>query len=237
MAKDIGFENTAGPDGHQAVAFRSQSDKSVLYNCHFDGYQDTLYTHAERQYYRDCLISGTVDFIFGNAAALFQNCQIVIRKPSSNQQNIVTAHGSKNENEVTAYVLHNCTITGEPGLVPEDNPSYLGRPWKEYARTVYLQSQIDSVIHPDGWMPWQGAPQNSDHCFYLEVDNRGPGADKAKRVVWKGIKPQMTLEDAEQMYTVENFFHSRQKAADDGMWPQSTAVPISGILPPATQNA
>lgn len=230
IAKDIGFENTAGAEGHQAVAFRSQSDKSVLYNCHFDGYQDTLYAHTQRQFYRDCTISGTVDFIFGDSISIFQNCKMVIRKPLPNQQNIVTAHGSKMVGASTVFVLQNCTITADPLLVPfiEKNPSYLGRPWKPYARTIVMQSYIDTVIHPDGWLPWPSEPDSINTCMYSEIDNRGPGADKSKRVKWPGVKT-MSLEDA-NLYTVDAKFHEQT-------WPQDTGVPvIEGLLPP-TQGA
>ncbi|THG21037.1 hypothetical protein TEA_020522 [Camellia sinensis var. sinensis] len=91
IARDITFRNTAGPQNHQAVALRSGSDLSVFYRCGFEGYQDTLYVHSQRQFYRECNIYGTVDFIFGNAAVVLQNCKIYARKPMSGQQNTVTA--------------------------------------------------------------------------------------------------------------------------------------------------
>lgn len=224
MAKDIGFENSAGPEGHQAVAFRSQSDKSVLYKCRFDGYQDTLYAHTDRQYYRECTISGTVDFIFGNAAVVFQKCKILVRKPMEHQQNIVTAHGSKDTNEVTAFVFMNSKIVAEPSLVPlaEKNPTYLGRPWKAFARTIFIQTGIDGFVHPDGWMPWQNEPDSIRTCFYAEIDSRGLGANKSKRVTWPGVK-NLTLQDAKDKYTTKNFFH-------EDVWPKSTGVPVSGLL-------
>ncbi|KAK8338703.1 hypothetical protein V6Z12_A09G269200 [Gossypium hirsutum] len=81
MAKDIGFDNSTGPEGHQAVAFRATADRVIMFNCHFTGYQDTLYAHRERQLYTNCLITGTVDFIFGDAASIFQNCMLIVRKP------------------------------------------------------------------------------------------------------------------------------------------------------------
>jgi len=91
--RGIGVENTAGAKNHQAVALRVQSDQSVFFECRFDGYQDTLYTHTSRQYYRDCTITGTIDFIFGNAQVVFQNCLIQVRKCMDNQQNIITSLG------------------------------------------------------------------------------------------------------------------------------------------------
>ena len=219
MAKDVGFENTAGPEGHQAVAFRSQSEQSVLYNCHFDGYQDTLYAQTHRQFYRDCTISGTVDFIFGDATAIFQNCVMVVRKPMANQQNIVTAHGSTKPNEDTVYVLQNCTITAEPALVPliSENPTYLGRPWKAYARTIILQSQIDGLVHPDGWMPWENSPDSINTCYYSEIDNRGPGAAKDRRVKWPGVKNLDIVTG--NMYSLEVLFKG-------GDWVKRSGVPF-----------
>ncbi|KAL2491979.1 putative pectinesterase/pectinesterase inhibitor 13 [Abeliophyllum distichum] len=90
MAQSLGFRNTAGPEKHQPVALRVQADRSVFLHCRMEGYQDTLYSQTHRQFYRSCYITGTVDFIFGDAAAIFQNCMIYVRKPMDNQQNIVT---------------------------------------------------------------------------------------------------------------------------------------------------
>ncbi|KAL5782247.1 hypothetical protein ACOSP7_007276 [Xanthoceras sorbifolium] len=189
IAKDMGFENSAGAIKHQAVALRVQADKSVFYNCQMDGYQDTLYVHAHTQFYRDCTISGTIDFIFGDAAAVFQNCKMVIRKPLDNQSCIVTAQGRNNSRSATGIVLQNCIITGDPAYLPVKNvnKAYLGRPWKEYSRTIIMQSQIDDIIQPEGWLPWMG-DFALNTCWYGEYGNRGPGAVQTGRVTWKGIK-------------------------------------------------
>jgi len=189
IAKNIGFENSAGAIKHQAVALRVSADMSIFYNCSMDGYQDTLYTHAKRQFYRDCTISGTIDFVFGDAAAVFQNCKFLVRKPLDNQQCIVTAQGRKEPRQPSALILQNCSITAAPELIPFKSQfkSYLGRPWKEYSRTIILESFIDDLIQPAGWLPWLGDFALKT-CFYTEFNNRGPGSSTAQRVVWRGIK-------------------------------------------------
>ncbi|KAK1316611.1 putative pectinesterase/pectinesterase inhibitor 28 [Acorus calamus] len=224
IAKDIGFENSAGPEKHQAVALRVQSDMSVFYNCQMDGYQDTLYAHTNRQFYRDCVISGTVDFIFGNSPVVFQNCKIVVRKPLDNQQNTITAQGRKDRREPTALILHNCTIVADPEYYPvrKKLPTYLGRPWKEYSRTFVMQSQIDDLVRPEGWQPWFG-DFALNTCFYAEFDNRGPGAGVTGRVKWRGVKT-ISWEHA-QKFTVEHFIQGTR-------WLPVTNVPyIPGLLP------
>ncbi|KAJ7011476.1 hypothetical protein NC653_001800 [Populus alba x Populus x berolinensis] len=105
FARDIKFINTAGAEMHQAVAFRSGSDMSVLFRCAFDGFQDTLYAHSNRQFYRDCDITGTVDFMFGNAAVVFQNCNIQPRQPLPNQFNTITAQEKKDPNQNTGISI------------------------------------------------------------------------------------------------------------------------------------
>ncbi|KAL0368199.1 UNVERIFIED_CONTAM: putative pectinesterase/pectinesterase inhibitor 21 [Sesamum calycinum] len=122
MAKDIGFENTAGAQGHQAVALRVSGDRAVFFNVHIDGYQDTLYAHTYRQYYRDCSISGTIDFIFGDALALFQNCKFVVRKPGPNQACMVTAQGRVDPRSLGATVIQNGDIVAEPALLQASPP-------------------------------------------------------------------------------------------------------------------
>ncbi|KAI3847644.1 hypothetical protein MKW92_007928 [Papaver armeniacum] len=177
MAKDIGFENTAGAANHQAVALRVSGDMSILYNVQIDGYQDTLYAHAKRQFYRDCTISGTVDFVFGNAVALFQNCKFIVRKPMENQANMVLASGRKTENDPGALILQDCTIQADPALFPvrKTLKSYLGRPWKAYARHVIMHTEIGDLIDPQGWHEWMGN-FGINTCYFVEFENTGPGA-------------------------------------------------------------
>ncbi|KAL0393273.1 UNVERIFIED_CONTAM: putative pectinesterase/pectinesterase inhibitor 21 [Sesamum radiatum] len=144
MAKDIGFENTAGAQGHQAVALRVSGDRAVFFNVHIDGYQDTLYAHTYRQYYRDCSISGTIDFIFGDALALFQNCKFVVRKPGPNQACMVTAQGRVDPRSLGATVIQNGDIVAEPALL-QASPPREGLPWPPME--VALKDHYHAIQH------------------------------------------------------------------------------------------
>ncbi|CAK8544460.1 unnamed protein product [Lathyrus sativus] len=187
IAKSMAFENTAGPDGHQAVALRNQGDMSAFVGCHILGYQDTLYVQTNRQFYRNCVISGTIDFIFGTSPTLIQQCMIIVRKPNMNQLNTITADGTTEKNMVTGIVIQDCQIVPEAQLFPVrfQIKSYLGRPWKAYSRTVVMESTIGDFIHPEGWFPWTGE-HFENTCYYAEYANTGPGADVSKRIKWKG---------------------------------------------------
>ncbi|XP_019085880.1 PREDICTED: probable pectinesterase/pectinesterase inhibitor 13 [Camelina sativa] len=190
MAQSMGFRNTAGPEGHQAVAIRVQSDRSIFLNCRFEGYQDTLYAYTHRQYYRSCVIIGTIDFIFGDAAAIFQNCNIFIRKGLPGQKNTVTAQGRVDKFQTTGFVVHNCKIAANEDLKPvkAEYKSYLGRPWKNYSRTIVMESTIEDVIDPVGWLRWQETDFAIDTLYYAEYKNKGPSGDTTSRVKWPGFK-------------------------------------------------
>ncbi|KAF1894263.1 hypothetical protein Lal_00004187 [Lupinus albus] len=223
VAIGVGFENSAGAIKHQAVALRVQADKSIFYKCRMDGFQDTLYVHALRQFYRDCIISGTIDFVFGDAVAVFQNCTFVVRKPMENQQCIVTAQGRKERYQPSGIVIQGGAIVSDPNYYPVrfDNKAYLARPWKNFSRTIFLDTYIGDLIQPEGYMPWQtdkGLPTNTETCFYAEVNNRGPGSDLAKRVKWQGVK-NLTPQIATDFYP-SKFFHG-----DD--WIRVTNIPYS----------
>jgi len=189
IAKNIGIANTAGAEKHQAVALKVQSDFSIFYNCSFDGYQDTLYAHTKRQFYRDCTISGTIDFVFGDSAAVFQSCTFVVRKPMDNQQCIVTAQGRKERRQPSAIILLNSKVVADPALYPVrfQRKVYLGRPWKEFSRTIIMKTHLDDLIQPEGWSPWLGN-FGINTCFYTEFQNVGPGSNTTQRVKWRGIK-------------------------------------------------
>ncbi|CAA7401164.1 unnamed protein product [Spirodela intermedia] len=219
MAIAMGFRNTAGAIKHQAVAIRVQSDRAIFLNCRMEGYQDTLYAQTHRQFYRGCVVAGTVDFIFGDAAAVFQNCVLVVRRPLDNQQNIVTAQGRIDRRESTGFVIQNCRFVADKKLALAGAApirSYLGRPWKEYSRTIIMESTIGDFIQPDGYMPWDGDFALKT-LYYGEYGNKGPGAGLSKRVAWPGFK---VIGKAEaQAYTVALFIQG-------GDWIRAAGVPV-----------
>lgn len=186
IARDITFENTAGPQKHQAVAYRSDSDLSVVYRCGIRGYQDSLYAHSMRQFYRECIITGTVDFIFGDSTSVFQSCRILTRKGLPNQKNTITAHGRKDIGEPTGFSIQFSNITAEPEAFNNSTENYLGRPWKLYSRTVIMQSYISNAIKPKGWLEWNGDFALGT-LYYGEYMNFGPGAAFGARVNWTGF--------------------------------------------------
>nr|ABZ89800.1 pectin methylesterase-like protein [Taiwania cryptomerioides] len=205
VARDMTFKNTAGPTKHQAVALRVGSDLSAFLRCTFEGYQDTLYVHSLRQFYRECDVYGTVDFVFGNAAVVLQNCNIMARKPSANQKIMYTAQGREDPNQNTGISIQNCRLSATSDLVAAKSSFqvYLGRPWKQYSRTVILQSHLDDLIHPAGWHEWDGNFALST-LYYGEYMNRGPGAATANRVKWGGHRVITSSSEANQ-FTVNQF--------------------------------
>jgi pectinesterase len=200
IARDIGFKNTAGPQKHQAVALMTSADQAVFYKCSIDAYQDTLYAHSNRQFYRECNIYGTVDFIFGNSAVVLQNCNILPRQPMQGQQNTITAQGKTDPNMNTGISIQNCNVSPFGNL--SSVKTYLGRPWKNYSTTVFMQSTLGDFISPNGWLPWVGdsAP---DTIFYAEFQNVGKGSSTNNRVKWKGVK-NITNKEAKK-FTVKAF--------------------------------
>ncbi|XP_028790814.1 probable pectinesterase/pectinesterase inhibitor 61 [Neltuma alba] len=205
IARDITFENYAGPSKHQAVALRVGADHAVVHRCEILGYQDTCYVHSNRQFFRECRIYGTVDFIFGNAAVVFQNCSLYARKPMAQQKNTITAQNRKDPNQNTGISIHNCQILPAPDLVSEKGSvyTYLGRPWKLYSRTVYMLSFMDDHIHPRGWLEWD-ASFALDTLYYGEYMNYGPGAAIGNRVRWPGYRVITSPLEAKR-FTVAEF--------------------------------
>ncbi|KAI7738007.1 hypothetical protein M8C21_006634 [Ambrosia artemisiifolia] len=218
IARDMGFVNTAGPDKHQAVALLSTADQSVFYRCRIDAFQDSLYTHSNRQFYRECNIYGTVDFIFGNSAVVIQNSNILPRKPMPGQQNTITAQGKFDPNQNTGISIQNCTIWPFGNL--SDVHTFLGRPWKNYSTTVYLNNMMDSFIDPKGWLPWVGTSAPNT-IYYAEFANYGAGVVTKGRVTWKGLK-FITSKQANK-FTVEPFIQGDK-------WVKDTGVPYKSGL-------
>ncbi|XP_026417106.1 pectinesterase/pectinesterase inhibitor 18-like [Papaver somniferum] len=187
IAQDMGFFNTAGPEKEQAVAVRVSGDRVVMNRCKMDAYQDTLYVHHHRQFYTNCVITGTIDFIFGNARVVIQSSQIIPRKPRPGQENMITAQSASNDKRSTGIVIQNCTILPSLDLAAANGSvkTYLGRPWGNFSRTVIMESFIGEFIDAKGWHPWkEGWPL--DKLYYGEFENCGPGANTSGRVQWDG---------------------------------------------------
>lgn len=220
FARDLTFQNTAGPTKGQAVALRINADLSAVYLCTIDGYQDTLYVHSFRQFYRECDIFGTVDFIFGNAAVIFQGCNLVAKKPMPMQTNIVTAQSRNDPNENTGISIQNCSVLASDDLASdmEGTKTYLGRPWRPYSTVVYIESYIDDLVDPAGWTKWSqdSGDEGLDTLYYGEYVNSGPGAGTDKRVTWPGFH-LMDYDDAYN-FTVSEFIYG-------DMWLDFDSVP------------
>ncbi|MCO5592224.1 hypothetical protein L7F22_046222 [Adiantum nelumboides] len=222
VAVGVTFENTAGPQKHQAVALRVDSDFAAFYNCSFLGFQDTLYVHSLRQFFKSCQIEGTIDFIFGNAAALFQDCTILFRPGLPNVgTSVVTAQGRTDPAETTALVFQSCTLNGTiPFLqgTPRTHGSYLGRPWKSFSRSIFLECVMAGFFRPEGWLPWNGSFA-LDTLFYGEYLSSGPGGHPAGRVPWSAqISHNMAF-----FFTVVPFIQGDR-------WLPATNVPFSNSL-------
>ncbi|KAM5561612.1 hypothetical protein ABKV19_022286 [Rosa sericea] len=204
IAMDIGFENTAGQENLQALAVLSSGDRSAFYRCKMTGNQDTLLVQAGRQFFRECQITGTVDFIFGYGSAVFQKCDIYIKKNQIGGTSVMAAHGCNSPSDPSGFSFHLCTITGDPNVVIKDstrNGAYLGRNWGVYARTVFMHSTISNVLRPEGWLEWQG--KGVDKVYFGEYMNNGPGANVANRESWPGYHAKMSRSEADR-FTVAN---------------------------------
>ena len=205
--EDITFENTAGEGKEigQAVAVFTDGDFLFFHRCRFIGNQDTLYTYGrfgkdggiKRNYFLDCYIEGTTDFIFGPSIAYFENCHIHSKKNS-----YVTA-ASTLEGQKYGYVFKNCRLTAAPGI----DKCYLGRPWGAYAKTVFIGCELGPHIVADGWHDWEkeGKPDTKKNSYYAEYQNVGPGA-RGPRVKWSHT---LTAKQAAE-YTFEKVMYQPQ---------------------------
>ncbi|RZJ77667.1 MAG: pectin esterase [Flavobacterium sp.] len=191
-ATNLTIENTAGPVG-QAVALHVEADRVVIKNCRIVGNQDTLFPSADnsRQYYIDCYIEGTTDFIFGAATVVFERCHIHSKKNS-----FITA-ASTSENQPFGFVFLNCKLSSNPDI----QKVYLGRPWRSHAKTVFINAEMGNHILPAGWSVWN---KNENHktTFYAEYGSTGAGFVKNSRVDWS---KQLTKKEAKR-YTLKHIF-------------------------------
>ncbi|MQM18220.1 hypothetical protein Taro_051208 [Colocasia esculenta] len=223
VARDMTIENSAGPGAAQAVALRSKSDQSVFYRCAIVGYQDTLFAQAGRQFFRECDVYGTIDFIFGRGSVVLQNCNLYAQQPLHGQEIIFTAQGKQDKGDAGGIVIHNCALTAASDLLPVEAAFrvYLGRPWKMYSTTVIMQSYLGNIIDPAGWLAWNGS-FGLDTLLYMEYQNRGPGADTSKRVYWPGLRFPTNPAEVRN-FTVSSFIQGDQ-------WLPPTGVPYTGGL-------
>ena len=205
--ENLTIQNTAGQVG-QAVALHMEGDRIKVKNCRILGNQDTLLVTkaGSRHYFVDCFIEGTTDFIFGEATALFVNCTIKSLKNS-----FITA-ASTRESTLFGFVFQKCKLIANE----EATLVYLGRPWRPYARTVFIECELGKHIKPEGWDPWKGDkmfPDKDKTAFYAEYKNVGEGADVSKRVAWS---KQLTKKEAKQ-YTLKSIFGDWNPTQDSGL--------------------
>lgn len=177
-AENLTIQNTAGAVG-QAVALHVEGDRAIIKNCRLLGNQDTLYAGTEnsRQYYQSCYIEGTTDFIFGEATAVFKNCTI-----KSLSDSFVTA-AATSPRQRYGFVLLDCKLIADSAVTK----AYLGRPWRPYARTVFIRCELGKHIVPAGWDAWRGDamfPDKEKTTQYAEFGNYGPGSKTDSRVAW-----------------------------------------------------
>ena len=193
--KNLTIENNAAQLG-QAVALHTEGDRLKFINCHILGNQDTIYTGAKftRLYFKDCYIDGTTDFIFGPSTALFEDCII-----HSKRNSYVTAASTPKEAKY-GYVFKHCKLTAEPGV----DKVYLGRPWRPYAYTLFIECELGKHIVSAGWHNW-GKQSNEETARYMEYKNTGEGANASERVAWS---KQLTKKEAEAV-TVDAIFRTQ----------------------------
>lgn len=194
MLENITVENTAGPVG-QAVALHVEGDRCVFINCRFLGNQDTVYAAGRfsRQFFSNCYVEGTTDFIFGEATAVFEECTLHCKANS-----FITAASTTAEKPF-GFVFLNCKLTAASGV----NKVYLGRPWRKFAKVAFLNCEMGKFIVPEGWDNWSN-PANEKTAYFSEFNNTGLGADRSKRVSWSH---GLSAVDA-SIFNKENIFAS-----------------------------
>ncbi|MGM7722776.1 pectinesterase family protein [Metabacillus sp. Hm71] len=244
IAQNITFENHAGcgTEVGQAVAVYVDADKLEFHHCSFLGSQDTLFTaplppkpiegnrfggprdglerRAGRSYFSNCYMEGDVDFIFGSATAVFHKCEIFSKDRSSEVNGYITAASTPIEQRF-GYVFIDCRLTSNAA----PNTVYLGRPWRDYAKTVFINCWMDEHIKEEGWDNWN-KPHAEKSAFYAEYNSSGPGGCMEKRVKWAKV---LTKEEAKE-YSIEHVL----RAEDD--WPSflegcESSKHITGLSP------
>jgi pectinesterase len=184
--ENITFQNTFGPHG-QALAIEIAGDRVAFNNCRFLGWQDTIFADSSgRNYFHDCFIEGHVDFIFGKSTAVFDHCEI-----RSKEKGYLTAPSTP-QYVPFGYVFLHCNLTADPSV--KNASVYLGRPWRPYGATAFIDCQMGPHIRPEGWFNWKN-PDNEKTARYAEYGNTGPGSDPSKRVAWAR---QLTADEASQ---------------------------------------
>jgi pectinesterase len=196
IIQNLTVENTAGPVG-QAVALHIEGDRCQVLNCRIKGNQDTAYLAGEgsRQYFKNCLIEGTTDFIFGEATVIFEACEI-----HSKSNSYITA-ASTPEHIKYGFVFMNCRLTAPKNV----DGVLLGRPWRDYAKVVFLNCEMGCHIAPEGWSNWSNTNRDQT-AFYAEYGNTGNGADTSERVPWSNLlsKGQAKKYTIDHIYTNNN---------------------------------
>lgn len=185
-AENITFRNNAGFTAGQAVALEVDGDRAILTNCRIIGNQDILFLNSEKshQYYQNCYIEGTTDFIFGSATVWFEQCHIHSKKNSH-----ITA-ASTPQNHAFGFVFDDCVLTGDSSI----HSASLGRPWRPYADVIYMHCFIGQQIRAEGWSKWNNQ-ENFQLARFAEYQSYGPGANSVTRVSWS---KQLTDEDAKK---------------------------------------
>ncbi|CAD7801415.1 Pectinesterase A [Chryseobacterium aquaeductus] len=193
---DLTIQNSSCNEG-QAVALHVEGDRFFIKDSKIVGCQDTVYTggNHSRQYYENCFIEGTTDFIFGSATVVFKNCTI-----KSLANSYITA-SSTDQSKSFGYVFFDCKLIAKDGITKV----FLGRPWRPYARTVFINTEMGNHIVPEGWNPWKGDkmfPDKDKTAFYAEYGSKGEGGKTENRVAWSH---QLTKKEAKK-YTIKNIF-------------------------------
>ncbi|KAL6846122.1 hypothetical protein ACP4OV_023570 [Aristida adscensionis] len=212
LGEGIDKTNTAGLGQKQALALRSDTNESVFYKCSFEAFQDTVYAENNLQLFLYSKIYGTVDFIFGNAKAVFFECDLLVRRPVLGEHNVITAQGRNSPIHESGFVFERCRVQAAPGEDLTGVDTFLGRPWKNFSHVVFMDSFLGDIVNATGWIPWkkdQVVEETTRTVAYLEYKNTGPKADTRQRVNWEGFHVLSSAEQAKN-YTVDRFIHGSQ---------------------------